>query len=50
MTQTAQEFWDENLYKKSPTQIMIEFAKLHATEALKYVLEEVPYGGSDSIS
>ena len=26
-----------------------EFAKIHVTKALKYALEEVPYGGSDAI-
>lgn len=29
---------------------MIEFANYHIQEALKEALDEVPYGGSDSIS
>jgi hypothetical protein len=30
--------------------MLIEFAQFHVTEALKAALEDIPYGGSDSIS
>jgi len=52
MIPTAREFLESKHIEGSEKRCkaMIEFAKLHVTAALKEALEEVPYGGSDSIS
>lgn len=41
---------DQDLFNSDLEFLMIEFAKYHVQKALEYALEEVPYGGSDSIS
>lgn len=51
---TAKEFWDyvcKNEELKSPSDIMIEFAKLHVKAAIKECIESAPSGSStDTVS
>lgn len=49
---TAREFWDNACTTdvlKSPSDIMIAFAKIHVEAALKMAFEDAPYGSSSDI-
>jgi hypothetical protein len=46
---SSEQFLEKQIDMKHALFMMQEFAKLHVQEALKYALEEVPYGGSDEI-